>query len=127
VYRWRTILPAQLALNQVKIDSPEAAAAKDIVARGRAKVKRDETVSGLRLIVGRADDRDVETVLDGDGKITRGQCSCSHYFRFKLRAGPCRHMQAIRRAANGEKPVRHAGGVVPLGAAVVTIWASVEA
>ena len=30
---------------------------------------------------------------------------CSHYFRFKLRAGPCRHMQAVRRAANGEKPV----------------------
>ena len=105
VYRWRTILPMEVALNQVKIDSPEAAAAKDMVARGRVKVRRDETVAGLRLIVGRAEDRDVEAVLDGDGKITKGNCNCSHYFRFKLRAGPCRHMQAVRRAANGEKPV----------------------
>ena len=31
--------------------------------------------------------------------MIRGQCNCSHYFRFKLRAGPCRHMQALRRAA----------------------------
>ena len=47
----------------------------------------------------------MEVVCDADGKVTRGQCNCSHYFRFKLRAGPCRHMQALRRAANGEKPV----------------------
>jgi hypothetical protein len=104
VYRWRTILPVDASLKQVRIDSPEAEASKDIVARGRAKVARDETVSGMRAIVGRIEDRDVEVLCDPDGKITRGQCSCSHYFRFKLRAGPCRHMQALRRAANGEKP-----------------------
>lgn len=105
VYRWRTILPVETSLRQVQIDSPEADAAKQIVARGRVKVSRDETVAGMRAIVGRAEDRDVEVLCDADGKITRGQCSCSHYFRFKLRAGPCRHMQAVRRAANGEKPV----------------------
>ncbi len=54
--------------------------------------------------MGKADDRDVEALLDPDGRVVRGQCSCSHYFRFKLRAGPCRHMQALRRAANGERP-----------------------
>jgi len=51
------------------------------------------------------ENRDVEVVLNADGKITRGQCSCSHYFRFKLRAGPCRHMQALRRKASGEQAV----------------------
>jgi hypothetical protein len=105
VYRWRQILPVETSLKQVKIDSPEAEAAKDLVARGRVKVRRDETVAGLRAIVGRVDDKDIEVVADSDGRITRGQCNCSHYFRFKLRAGPCRHMQALRRAANGEKPV----------------------
>ena len=105
VYRWRTILPVEASLKQVKIDSPEAEAAKQIVAGGRVNVARDESVSGARAIVGRVEDRDVEVLCDADGKVTRGQCNCSHYFRFKLRAGPCRHMQALRRAANGEKPV----------------------
>jgi hypothetical protein len=103
VYRWRQILPVEASAKQVKIDSPEADAAKELVARGRARVARDETVAGVRAIVGRVEDRDVEVVCDADGKVTRGQCNCSHYFRFKLRAGPCRHMQALRRAATGEK------------------------
>ena len=45
--------------------------------------------------------REIEAVIDPDGRVTRGQCNCSHYFRFKLRAGPCRHMQALRRKASG--------------------------
>ncbi|QEL17116.1 hypothetical protein [Limnoglobus roseus] len=105
VYRWRQILPVEASLKQVRFDSPEAAAAREIVARGGAKVKRDDTVAGLRSLVGQADGKDVEALLDADDKIIRGQCSCSHYFRFKLRAGPCRHMQALRRAAFGERPV----------------------
>jgi hypothetical protein len=67
-------------------------------------VARDEVVGGLRVLAGKAEGRDVEAVLDGDGKVVRGRCNCSHWFRFKLRAGPCRHQQALRRAANGEQP-----------------------
>ena len=37
VYRWRQILPVELSLKQVKIDSPEAEAAKKLVARGRVR------------------------------------------------------------------------------------------
>lgn len=105
VFRWRQILPVEASLKQVRFDSPEAEAARDIVARGRVRVTRDESVAGMRTLVGRADERDSETLLDADGKVIRGQCSCSHYFRFKLRSGPCRHMQALRRVAFGEKPV----------------------
>jgi hypothetical protein len=105
VYRWRQILPAEMALKQVQIDSPEAEAAKELAARGRVKVTRDQTVGGLRALAGKAEGREVEAVYDADGRITRGQCNCSHYFRFKLRAGPCRHMQALRRAAEGRRPV----------------------
>jgi hypothetical protein len=103
VYRWRQILPAELSMRQVKIDSPESEAARSLVAEGRATVARDDTVSGVRVLAGKVDTRQVEMVTNADGKITRGQCSCSHYFRFKLRAGPCRHMQALRRQASGEK------------------------
>jgi hypothetical protein len=104
VYRWRQILPVEASMKQVRIDSPEADAAKELVARGRVSVTRDETVGGIRAVVGRVENKDIEILSDADGKITRGQCNCSHYFRFKLRAGPCRHMQALRRAANREQP-----------------------
>jgi hypothetical protein len=104
VYRWRQILPVQTALNQVKIDSPEAQAAKHLVADNQVRVIRDEKVGGLRAIVGKVENRKVEVVCDADGRAIRGQCNCSHYFRFKLRAGPCRHMQALRRSADGERP-----------------------
>ena len=103
VYRWRQILPVELSLKQVKLDSPEAEAARSLVAQGRVVVARDETVSGVRALAGKVENRDVEVVINADGKVTRGQCNCSHYFRFKLRAGPCRHMQALRRSASGEK------------------------
>jgi hypothetical protein len=103
VYRWRQILPVELSLKQVKVDSPEAEAAKQLVATGRVNVSRDETVAGVRVLAGKVENRDVEAVLDPDNKLIRGQCNCSHYFRFKLRSGPCRHMQALRRAASGEQ------------------------
>jgi hypothetical protein len=102
VYRWRQILPVELSLEQVKLHGPETEAAKVMAEHGRVKLTRDEkTASGLRVLVGRAGDRDVEAVLDGDGKIIRGKCNCSHHFKNKLRAGPCRHLQALRLAATG--------------------------
>jgi hypothetical protein len=101
VYRWRQILPTELALKQVKFDSPEAEAARELVLRGRVTLARDERVGGLHVLAGKVENRDVELVMNADGKATRGQCNCSHYFRFKLRAGPCRHMQALRRKASG--------------------------
>jgi hypothetical protein len=104
VYRWRQILPVEASLKQVAIDSPEAASARDLVARGLVTVTRDETVGGLRAIVGRVEHKEIEVVCDADRRIVRGRCNCSHYFRFKLRAGPCRHMQALRRAADGARP-----------------------
>ena len=103
IYRWRQILPAELSIKQVKFDSPEAEAAKNLVSAGRVNVNRDETVAGLRVIAGKVENRDAEVVINSDGKVSRGQCNCSHWFKFKLRAGPCRHMQALRRAASGEK------------------------
>ena len=104
VYRWRSILPVEASLNQVRFDSPEASAARELVAGRQVRVTRDETVAGMRAIVGQAEKRECEVLIDTDGRVIRGQCNCSHYYRFKLRAGPCRHMQALRRAANGEAP-----------------------
>jgi hypothetical protein len=104
VYRWRSILPVALSLKHVNVESEEAQAGRIAAQQGLARVIRDETVAGLRAVVGEANQRAVEFLQDADRRIIRGQCNCSHYFRFKLRQGPCRHMQALRRAADGEGP-----------------------
>ncbi|HTU21873.1 MAG TPA: hypothetical protein VMG10_27795 [Gemmataceae bacterium] len=98
LYRWRQILPAPVAATQLGPDNPETEAARELTQRVR--IQRDErTPSGLRLLVGLAPEKPVEVLLDGDGRIVRGKCNCSHHFKNGLRKGPCRHLQAVRNAA----------------------------
>jgi len=104
VYRWRQVMPVALSLNEVGPESPETQAGRELVAADKVSLARDErTPSGLRVLVGRAPNA-AEAVLDGDGRILRGKCTCSHHHQFGLRRGPCRHLQALRRVALGERP-----------------------
>jgi len=104
VYRWRQVMPVALSLSEVGPESPETQAGRELVAAGSVNLARDErTPSGLRVLVGRAPNA-AEAVLDGDGRILRGKCTCSHHHQFGLRRGPCRHLQALRRVALGERP-----------------------
>src|SRR5262249_15902963 len=73
-YGWGQIVPVETALNQVKIDSPEAEAGKQIFLRGQVRAARDEKSGGLRVITGRVENREVEAVCDADGRVIRGQC-----------------------------------------------------
>jgi hypothetical protein len=106
LYRWRQVMPVQLSVQQVGQDSPETEAARDLVARRLVHVSRDEhTPSGLRLLAGKAGERPVELLLDADGRMVRGKCTCSHHFKGGLRRGPCHHLQALRNfVLGGERP-----------------------
>jgi hypothetical protein len=102
VYRWRQIMPVVVALDQLGPESPETVGARELIARRHVQITRnDRSASGLRLLAGKVGDRtkEVELVLDLDGRMLRGKCSCSHHFQFGLRKGPCRHLQALRTAA----------------------------
>ncbi len=102
VYRWRQIMPVVVALDKLGPESPETLGARDITARRLVTITReDRSPSGLRILAGKVADRtkEVELVLDLDGRMLRGKCSCSHHFQFGLRKGPCRHLQALRTAA----------------------------
>jgi hypothetical protein len=104
LYRWRQIMPVAVSLAQITPDSPETVAAQELVAAGKVALTRDDrSPSGLRLLVGKSGERTqpADVVLDGDGRIIRGKCNCSHHHQFGLRKGPCRHMQAIRTVALG--------------------------
>jgi hypothetical protein len=93
-------MPVALSIGEVAQTNPETAGAKELLAKKQITVKRDEKLaSGLRILEGKAADKLVELLLDGDGRMLRGKCSCSHHFTGGLRRGPCRHLQALRTAA----------------------------
>jgi hypothetical protein len=100
VYRWRQIMPVAVSLDTIGPENPETAAARDLVARGIVHVTRDERrPDGLRILEGQIPDRPVSLLLDADGRMLRGKCTCSHHFTGGLRKGPCRHLQALRDGA----------------------------
>ena len=101
IYRWRQIMPLVLAPGDLGPGDPETAAARGLVAEGKAHVSRDDRrPDGLRVLEGRVPERPVTALLDADGRLLRGSCTCSHHFAGGLRRGPCRHLQALRAAAD---------------------------
>jgi hypothetical protein len=105
LYRWRQVMPVALSLEQIGPESPETVAARELVAQRRVRLERDErTESGLHFLAGKVPDRPVELLLDADGRMIRGKCTCSHHFKGGLRMGPCRHLQALRTASQGGMP-----------------------
>jgi hypothetical protein len=107
VYRWRQIMPVPLSLDVIGPENPETAAAKQLVERLEVHVTRDDRRDdGLRILEGQIIDRPVSLLLDADGRILRGKCSCSHHFTGGLRKGPCRHLQALRDGASSREQPR---------------------
>ena len=99
LYRWRQVMPLPLTNEQLGSENIETVEARQLTGR-QVTVERDEIApSGLRLLVGRAPGHSVECLIDGDGRMVRGKCTCSHHFQNGLRKGPCRHLQALRNKA----------------------------
>jgi hypothetical protein len=118
LYRWRQVMPVTLSAELIGPEHPETAAARRFVAETAVKVHRDETHSdGLRVLDGRVLASEVSLLLDGDGRMLRGRCSCSYHFTGGLRRGPCRHLQALRDAANAA-----ASGRSTLAAWYAALW-----
>lgn len=124
VYRWRQVMPVSMSVDQLGQESPETTEARKLAAERTIRVTRNEQLSKeLWILQGHDDDmlthlvsvvqvwagsepkhEPIELLLDGDGRMIRGRCGCSHHHRFGLRAGPCRHLQALRMTATKEEP-----------------------
>jgi hypothetical protein len=65
------------------------------------KLTREEALGGgRRLLQGKVQNQECEAIVDLDAGFNKAKCGCSHFRRFRLRAGPCRHLLALRLFAN---------------------------
>ena len=105
IYRWRQVMPVALSAELIGPEDPETVAARSMASTQSLVVTKDETGSDdLRVLEGQDHHRPISLLLDGDGRIINGKCSCSHHFTNGLRRGPCRHLQALRFKASAIKP-----------------------
>jgi hypothetical protein len=109
VYRWRQIMPKALGESELGPENPELVASKEILLRKKAKLDSRTPAAGGFLVTGVAEGKPVEMFLNADGLIKRGKCVCSHHYKFGIRAGPCRHLLALRTLAmrEGESAVEN--------------------
>jgi hypothetical protein len=102
VYRWRQIMPLALGEAELGPENPELTASKELLLRKNAKMDSRTEAAGGVLVTGTAERKPVELFLNPDGLIKRGKCVCSHHYKFGIRAGPCRHLLALRTLAMRE-------------------------
>jgi hypothetical protein len=115
VFRWRPILPVALSESLIGPEHPELVAAREAWRSGRVKVQRDAMDGARRLLAGTVQGTKCEAILDADGVIRKGSCSCSYFFVSKLRKGPCQHLLALRMQAQSAPAPTASGRGAPSG------------
>jgi len=100
-YRWRQVMPVALSADLLGPENPELQAARTFLRRGEVHLLRREQVSAnQKLVMGSAGGTRCETLLNGEGQFLRARCTCSHFYKNKLRRGPCRHLLALKLEAD---------------------------
>jgi len=94
VYRWRPIMEVALSETMLGPEPEEVREGRALV--GAVKIERSDEVAGKQLVVAKVQKTSCEAMLDTDGVISRAKCTCSFFHQNRLRAGPCRHLLALR-------------------------------
>jgi SWIM zinc finger len=104
-YRYRQVMPVALSEAVLGPEHPELVAGKKIAQEKKVHVLREEALpGGKRLYVFKAQETSAEAVVDADGAFKKAKCSCSFFFKSRLRAGPCRHLIALKLAVLDTAP-----------------------
>lgn len=99
-YRWRQIMPVALSESVIGAEPPEVAQGRALFTQNKVRLTREEFLpNARRLMVAEIDKLQCEAIVDADGAMTKAKCGCSHFYKFRLKAGPCRHLLALRLAA----------------------------
>jgi hypothetical protein len=100
VFRWRQVLPMAVSDQEVGAPHPEIDAAAGMMMSGGVKIETQVAAPrGGWILTGKAENQSCEVLIDSDGVVQKGKCRCSWHFKFGVRNGPCRHLQALRNQA----------------------------
>ena len=100
IYRWRQIMPQEVGERDMGPENHELAGSRKLVEQKRVEVHSTETTDkGETKHSGKVGNMPVAMSINADGRITRGKCFCGHHQRAGIRMGPCRHLLALREAA----------------------------
>ena len=96
-FRYRPILSVALSEAVLGPEHPELAAGRRLAAGNDVVVEREVALpSGRRLFVFKVKETSCEAVVDSDLAFSKAKCTCSYFYKSGLRAGPCRHLIALR-------------------------------
>lgn len=96
-FRYRPILPVALSESILGPEHPELAAGRKLAEGRQVRVERAEAIGGgRRLFVFNVQGTACEAVVDADLAFKKAKCTCSFFYKNSLRAGPCRHLVALR-------------------------------
>ena len=59
-------------------------------------VSREAGPRGGQIVEAKVEGQNCELLLSDDGLVRKGTCKCSWHYKFGIRNGPCRHIQAVR-------------------------------
>lgn len=97
IFRWRQVLPMALSDRELGAPHPELTAARALLAKGAVSIRsQQDAPRGGIIVTGTAENQNCEVLINGDGMIKKGTCKCSWHFKYGIRNGACRHLQAIR-------------------------------
>jgi SWIM zinc finger len=115
VYRYRQVMPVALSEAVLGPEHPELSAGRRIAKDKLVHVLREEPLpGGRRLYVFKAMETSAEAVVDADGAFKKAKCTCSFFYKSRLRAGPCRHLVALKIAVlDPGAPPREAPSAAP--------------
>ncbi len=99
LFRWRQVMPMELSDREISPPHPEVVAARTILARNQLTISsRESGPRGGTILMGKSEGKSCEALVDGDGMVRKGKCQCKWHYRYGIRNGPCRHIQAMRDA-----------------------------
>lgn len=104
LYRYRQVMPEVLGEALLGPEHPELVAGREIPQQPKGVVvSRNEMMAdGRRMIMAKVDNTSCEVIFDADLVMKKAKCSCSFFHKSGLRAGPCRHLIALRIVAEGQ-------------------------
>jgi hypothetical protein len=109
VYRFRQVMSMPLAESQLGPENPELSGARHLLLTAKSKLESTQPLERGAVLSGKVGTTSVEIMVDLDGRIRRGKCQCSHFYKFGIRNGPCRHMIALRSLSTFNRPPSRLG------------------